>query len=149
DVPFVLKLSDPPAIASGEGPRPVEAQSTEVRVDRGNLFEQKHRLRIALIRLDIGPMSGLELLDDGALFVAAVRRARVEHVLLSVIEHSSESLLLAVEVGVERARGALGLFGDVGQPRIDEAITFEHDSGGGDQSRPSAGSPRGRRGIAQ
>src|SRR5699024_9826091 len=109
----------------------------------------EHQLRIALIRLDIGPMSGLELLDDGALFVAAVRRARVEHVLLSVIEHSSESLLLAVEVGVERARGALGLLGDVGQSGMDEAITFEHDSGGGDQSRSSADSSRSRREIAQ
>ena len=57
----------------------------------------------------------------------------VQHLLADLIHHRGERVFLAGEVRVERAGRDAGLGGDVGDPRIEEAVALEHPAGGSDQ----------------
>lgn len=143
-----LQAFDGSGIARNEGLGSVPTQFREGRIDVRYLLEQTHQFGVAAKSRQVGTVARFEdrirIVD-----VADPSHAWVQHVFLRDVENCGEDLLFVVEVGVERAGGAVRFLGDVRETGVEIPCALEHRSSRCDQRSPGTDAAGSHRQVTQ
>ncbi len=123
-------------------------QALDSHVQRGDLFPDDHDRAVLAVRGQVGAVRPEDLLVRlhavrPVAVLLHITWARAPKLVLQLAQQRDEDLFLRVEVGVEGAVRRVRGVGDVGDPRIREAVAREDLPGRVQQGLPAPPSPRG------